>query len=256
MSYFSRTVRGVVSGSYIRAYPAPPGTGLVINGVPVKADNVSKADARVDLGVGADRSMIVEHVNGPSRLLGLTDLYIEGIATPWDFMRPEHRLVYSTGQPNSYVVGPPDGCLNPDFVEAVLAAGVGELPGPRRRRTVEERVHFEIHGGHIDLLPAPFGAGITLNLRLGSHAIRDFHFDPQRGLGDTRLLRTIVNSPTPFIIGLEDPRSATHAVGDVCADLAGVGGFTDLYVEAELSFFYHALTIGAVRAARVREGEI
>ncbi|MFZ5632012.1 MAG: hypothetical protein ACOY40_04130 [Bacillota bacterium] len=246
----------VVAGIYIKASPAPPGTGLVINGVPVKPGNVAKADARVDLGVGLNRSLIVEHVTGPSRLLGLTDVFLEGIATPWDFMRPEHRLVYSTGQPNSFVVGPPDGRLNPDFVEAVLAAGVRELPGPRRRRTVEERVHFEIHGGYIDLLPAPFGAGITLNLRLGPHVVSDFHFDPQEGLEDKEFLRTIVNSPTPFLIGWEDPRAATHAIGDVCGDLTGVGGFSDLNVEAELSFFYHALTIGAVRAARVREGEI
>lgn len=252
---FSRTVAGTAAGAFIRAVPAPPGTGLVINGVPVNPGSVAKADVRVDLGAGTARSLIVEHVTGPAKLLGLTDALVEGIATPWDFMRPEHRLVYSTGQPNSFVVGPPDGRLNPDFAEAVLASGTKEIPGPRVRRTVEERVHFEAFGGYIDLLPAPFGTGITLNFHLGHHVVKDFHFDPQKGLEDLDLLRTIVNSPTPFLIGWEDPRAATHAIGDVCGDLAGVGGLTDLYVEARLNFFYHALTIGAVRAARFREGE-
>jgi len=256
VEFFSRTLSGEAAGSYVRARPAPPGTGLLINGVPVRRENVAKADARVDLGQGPDRSLIVEHVTGPVKLLGLTDLIIEGIATPWDFMRPEHRLVYSTGQSNSFVVGPPDGRLNPDLAEAVLAAGISSLPGPRRRRTVAERVRFEAFGGCIELLPAPFGAGLNLNFSLGPHVIKDFHLDPQQGLADLELLRKIVNSPTPFLIGWDDPRSATHAIGDVCGDLAGVGGFTDLYVEARLNFFYHALTIGAARAARHREGEI
>lgn len=254
--YFSRTLKDIAAGKYVKAFPAPPGTGLVINGVPVKPGSVAKADARVDLGEGAGRTMIVEHVTGPSKLLGLTDLVVEGIATPWDFMRPEHRLAYSTGQPNSFVVGPPDGCLNPHFVEAVLAAGITELPGSRLRRTVAEEVHFEVFGGYIDLIPAAFGSGITLNFGFGPHRVRDFCFDPQKGLPDLQFLKTIVNSPTPFLIGMDDPRAATHAIGDVCGDLAGVGGLTDVCVDARLSFFYHALTIGAVRAARFREGEI
>lgn len=253
--YFSRTVADTAAGAYVKAAPAPPGTGLVINGVPVNPGSVAKAGARVDIGAEPARSMIVEHVTGPAKLLGLTDLLVEGVATPWDFMRPEHRLVYSTGQSNSFVVGPPDGRLNPDFAESVLAAGIRETPGPRRRRTVAERVHFEAHGGYLDLLPAPFGSGITLNFTLGPHVIKDFHFDPLKGLEDLDLLRTILNSPTPFLIGWEDPRAATHAIGDVCGDLAGVGGLTDLYVEARLNFFYHALTVGAVRTARFREGE-
>lgn len=254
--YFSRTVKGEAAGSCVRAAPAAPGSGLIINGVQVTPGTVAKADARVDLGAGLRRSMIVEHVTGPVSLLGLTDVEVEGLATPWDYMRPEHRLVYCTGQSNRFVVGPPDGRLNPDFAEAVLAAGIEERPGKRRRRTVAEKVRFEIYGGFIELLPAPPGSGVALNLRLGPHVVKDFHFDPQKGLEDIELLLTIVNSPTPFLIGLEDPRSATHAIGDVCGDLTGVGGFTDLYVEAELCLFYHALTIGAVRAARVQEGVI
>lgn len=256
MEIFSRTVKDIVIGNYIKAFPAPPGTGLVINGVPVSMDYVAKADSRVDIGSWLNRSMTIEHVTGPVKLLGFTDLMIEGIATHWDFMRPGHRLAYSIGQSNKFVVGPPDGRLNPDFVEAVLATGIKETPGIQRRRTVKEKVHYEIYGGVINLLPAPFGSGVTLKLRLGSHVVRGFHFDPQKGLEDIFTLRTIVNSITPFIIGREDPQSINHAIGDVCGDLMGVGGFTDLYVEAELCLSYHALTIGAAREARVREGEM
>lgn len=252
---FSRTVPEVVTSPYIQASPAPPGTGLIINGVPAIPDKVAKADARVDLGSGLTRSLIVEHVTGPCKLLGLTDLIVDGIATLWDFMRPEHRLVYSLGQPNSFVVGPPDGCLNPGFVEAVLAKGTTTTPGPRRRRTVVEEVCYMVHGGYIVLRPVPFGEGVTMNLRLGINKIENFHFDPQEGLDNLDLLRKVVNSPTPFLLGMDDPRAITHALGDVSGDLTGIGGFTDLYVESTLSFYYHALTIGAVRKARIREWE-
>lgn len=247
---FSRTLKNTVTGRYIKAVPARPGSGLTINGVAVIPENVVKADVRVDLGTGMHRSMIIEHVTGPVRLLGLTDLAVEGLPGPWDFMRPEHRFAYSTGQESRFVVGPPDGCLHPDFVAAALATGSQETPGGRRSRTVAGTVRYESGGGFIELRPAPPGTGVTLNLRLGTHEIRGFHFDPLNGLSDHEFLERIVSSPTPFLIGPDDPRALTHAVGDVCGDLTGVGGFTDLAVDAELCFFYHALTIGAVHRAR------
>ena len=56
-------------------------------------------------------------------------------------------------------------------------------------------------------------------------------------------------STAPYL-SPNDDEAVAHAVADLVSDIAVIGGFDDLVVEADLAGAYHALTIGAARKAR------
>lgn len=240
-----RTVVEPFEASEVHVEPATE-PGIRVNGVPADLDNVQKADVRVDLLGAAGRVFVVEHVLAPLGLAGVTAAEVAGTRDAWSFARPEHRFTYSRGGTPDRVVGHPAGYPNPAIAEGVQAVGVHQQADPVRQ-TVEEPVTVARDGGAVTLRPREAGTGIRFEVRFrGEEFVAAV--DPA-GETDPDLVRDVVNSQTPFLT--ESPSEGiTHAVADLVSDVAVIGGFTDLVVEAELNEAYHALTVGAARRAR------
>lgn len=243
-----RTVGEAFEASEVRVEPANE-PGVRVNGVPADVDHVQKADVRVDLYGPAGRSFVVEHVLAPLGLSGVTAAEVVGTRDAWSFARPEHRFTYSRGGAPSRVVGHPAGYPNPAIASAVREVGVDELAEPVRR-SVEEPVSVERDGGAVTLRPGEPRTGIRFEIQYrGEELVATV--DPA-GETDPEVVTEVVNSQTPFLT--ESPTEGiTHAVADLVSDIAVIGGFSDLIVEAELNDAYHALTIGTARRAHERD---
>lgn len=247
-----RTVAEPVEGTEVRVEPADS-QGIRINGIPATLDAVGKADVRVDLVAHAvsssddrRRSFVAEHVLGPLGLRGVTAAEVVGIRDQWDFARPEHRFCYAAGLKPGNVGGHPAGLPNPALASALDDVElVGE--GTHSRETVTEAVSFSANGGHIELRPRAFGAGIRFEAQYGE-ATTVAEVDP-RGRTDDSLVDSVTHSTTPYL-SPTDEEAVTHAIADLVSDIAVLGGFDDLVVEADLAGAYHALTIGVARKAR------
>lgn len=238
-----RTIARPVEGTEVRVEPSDS-PGIEVNGVPATVDYVGKADVRVDL-VSETRSFVVEHVLGPLGLRGVTAANVVGISESWDFARPEHRFCYAAGLGPDSVVGHPAGLPNPALAEALGEVELVE-GDPRPRQTVTEPVTFAANGGEIELRPREPGTGIRFDVQYGDAAITA-DVDP-RGHNDEELIDSVTASTTPYLSPTEE-EAVTHSIADLVSDVAVVGGFDDLAVEAELAGAYHALTVGAARKA-------
>lgn len=247
-----RTVAEPVSGTEVRVEPADS-DGIRVNGLPATLDAVGKADVRVDLVAHAAsasndrrRSFVVEHVLGPLGLRGVTAAEVVGIRDQWDFARPEHRFCYAAEMTPGNVGGHPAGLPNPALASALTDVELvrDEI---HSRETVTEPVSFSANGGHIELRPRAFGAGIRFEVSYGD-ATTVAEVDP-RGHTDEDLINAVVTSTTPYL-SPTDEEAVTHAIADLVSDVAVIGGFDDLVVEADLAGAYHALTIGVAQKAR------
>lgn len=243
-----RTLSAPVAGTEVRVEPKRT-PGIDINGAPADLDHVVKADVRVDLSAAGTRSFVVEHVLGPLGLRGVTAARVEGSVETWDFARPEHRFCYSTGDPPSRVVGHPAGLPNPDLAAALGDVGVDVVDSSPARTTVSEAVSVTAGGGRLTLRPRRYGAGIRFEATYGD-ASMTAEVDPL-GETDETLVGQVTTSTTPYL-SPDDDEAVTHAVADLVSDIAVIGGFDDLVVDANLGEGYHALTIGAARAAHDR----
>jgi hypothetical protein len=242
-----RTIAEPVVGKDVRIEPADT-PGITVNGVPADIDHVQKADVRVDLVADDTRSFVVEHVLGPLGLCGVTAAEVTGIRTAWAFERPEHRFCYSRGFDPHHVVGHPAGLPNPTLVNAVNNVETVTKNEPIRR-TVSEPVSFSGEEGDITLRPSEKESGVRFDVSLQGASIVTA-VDPA-GETDPELVEQVTNATTPYLA--PDPTEAvTHAIADLVSDVAIIGGFEDLVVEADLSGGYHALTLGVVRTAHER----
>jgi hypothetical protein len=246
-----RTVASPVEGTEVRVEPKDS-PGIEVNGVPATVDYVGKVDVRVDLVdetrsdlVNGTRSFVVEHVLGPLGLRGVTAANVVGIREEWDFARPEHRFCYAAEMGPESVVGHPAGLPNP-----ALAAALDEVEfatvEPRARQTVSEPVSFAANGGEIELRPRERGAGIRFDVQYGDATITA-EVDPH-GDNDEELVDAVTNSTTPYLSPSE-AEAVTQSIADLVSDVAVIGGFDDLVVDAELAGAYHALTVGAAAKA-------
>lgn len=257
-----RTIAEPVEGHDVRVEPSDS-PGIEVNGVPATLDAVGKADVRVDLvggesarsngddtrsgsSVNGTRSFVVEHVLGPLGLQGVTAANVVGVRDEWDFARPEHRFCYAAELGPRNVVGHPAGLPNPAIADALGDVDVVE-GDPRPRQTVSEPVSHSANGGHIEVRPREYGAGVRFEAAFGDATITA-EVDP-RGGNDDDLVDAVTNSTTPYL-SPTDEEAVTHAVADLVSDVAVIGGFDDAVVEADLADAYHALTIGVARAAR------
>lgn len=222
--------------------------GIRVDGVPATVDAVQKADVRVDLlGDDGGRSFIVEHALAPLGLCGVTAAEVRGIGTDWSFERPEHRFCYARGDDPSRVVGSPEGLPNPAVVEHVREVGVvGEV---EVRRTVAESVTADNDGGEVTLHPRDVGEGIRFEVSFRGEAFTA-EVDPA-GETDPALVDRVVAATTPFLSDSPE-EGVVHAVADLVSDVAIIGGFEDLVVEADLGQAYHLATIDAARRAHER----
>lgn len=238
-----RTIAEPVEGSEVRVTPSDS-PGIDVNGVPATLDAVAKADVRVDLANGT-RTFVVEHVLGPLGLRGITAANVVGVRDEWDFSRPEHRFCYATGLGPEHVVGHPGGLPNPEISAALGDVDVVERnPGPRQ--TVSEPVTYTANGGQIELRPRERGAGVRFDVQYGDATVTA-NVDPC-GHTDEDLVESVSSATTPYLSPTE-AEAVTHSVADLVSDVAVIGGFDDLVVDATLADAYHALTVGAAHKA-------
>ena len=244
-----RTVAEPFEAESVAVAPAEE-PGIRINGAPATVEAVRKADVRVDLLGGEDgrRSFVVEHALAPLGLCGVTAAEVTGIETEWSFARPEHRFCYARGDDPSHVVGSPLGLPNPAVVEG--AREVGVVGEPSVRRTVAEPVTADTEGGTVTLRPRERGSGIRFEVSFrGESFVAEV--DPA-GETDPKLIDSVVSATTPFLT--ESAREGVvHSVADLVSDVAVIGGFEDLVVEADLGNAYHLATVGAARLAHERD---
>lgn len=227
---------------------------ILINGVEAIPENAVKYDARVDImdPRSRKRCFLVEHVLGPLRLAGITNAEVVGTDKEWNFLRPEHRFAYSIGLEPGVVVGEEDGRQRPALAD--LLDKLNELVIRIEcdvYKSVAQEVNYENidpfgYKGRITLKPLKPNEGIVLNVTLFSNSIEGVLIG-EDGLKDRTLLKKILQAQTPFLIGLNTKEALLHAIGDVTADIVGLGGLTDVEITAELNFFYHALTVGAIK---------
>ena len=244
-----RTVAEPFEAESVAVAPAEE-PGIRVNGAPATVDAVRKADVRVDLLAEAEnrRSFVVEHALAPLGLCGVTAAEVTGIETEWAFERPEHRFCYARGDEPSAVVGDPRGLPNPAVVEGIREVGVvGETDV---RRTVAEPVTADNEGGTVTLRPREPGAGVRFEVSFrGEEFVAEV--DPAGGT-DPALVDRVVAATTPFLT--DSPREGiVHSVADLVSDVAVIGGFEDLVVEAALGEAYHLATVGAARLAHERD---
>jgi len=251
----SITVSKPVRGSVVEVLPASPGTGLVLNGIPVKVENVIHHEFRVDLRSGENYAFIVEHPLGSVRLFAIRDALIRGIREKWDFTRPEDRYAYSIGLGPDSVVGPPDGSISGGLVEAITKVGVKIQDVDIPEYTVARHVEYKTSdGGYIKIDPAPAGYGVDIRLRLHGIGPIEAHLDLKEGLKPRELILKVGRSTTPFLQGPNE-EALHHALGDLLGDITGTGGLDDVYIDANLTYFYHLLTIGIVKKAEIVEAK-
>lgn len=242
-----RTVAEPFEAESVAVAPAEE-PGIRVNGVPATVDAVQKADVRVDLLGEGGRSFVVEHALAPLGLCGVTAAEVTGTETEWSFPRPEHRFCYARGDDPSGVVGSPEGLPNPAVVEGVREVGVvGE---PEVRRTVTESVTARNEGGEVTLHPREPGSGIRFEVSFRGEEFTA-EVDPA-GETDPALVDRVVAATTPFLTDSPE-EGVVHAVADLVSDVAVIGGFEDLVVEADLGRAYHLATVGAARLARERD---
>lgn len=244
-----RTPAREVTGSEVRVRPSDE-PGIRFDGVEATLENVSKADVRVDVGEGRERSFVVEHVLGVLGMFGVTAADVAGLGEEWDFARPEHRFCYSVGSGPDRVVGHPAGLPNPGLAAALAEAGVeGSV---ETRTTVARKVTHEFGGGRIVIRPREYGAGVRFEARYeGATYAADV--DPKGGT-DSDVVDAVTHSQTPFLSSSPE-EAVTHAIADLVSDVAVLGGLDDAHVEADLGEAYHGLTIDSVRTAH-EEGAV
>ncbi|MFP8955440.1 hypothetical protein ACLI4Y_01840 [Natrialbaceae archaeon A-CW3] len=247
-----RTVTEPAEGEFVRIEPSDE-PGIRINGIPATLEHVRKADVRVDLvdsleGVSRNRAFVVEHVLGPLRLCGVTAANVVGIATEWDFTRPEHRICYSSERGPDAVVSHPAGLPNPALARAVADVGT-ERRGTERRSTVAEPISFETNGGEITVSPRDAGAGVELDL---SYDGERFTAEVPADGAEPAVTEAITTSTTPYLAP-DAAVAVTHSAADVLSDVVVIGGLDDVRIEADLGGAYHALTIGVAQRAHERD---
>ena len=136
---------------------------------------------------------------------------------------------------------------NPALAAAVADAGT-EPTAARARGTVAEPMTFAVDGGEIRIEPRPFAAGAVLDLAYGDAT---FACELPPGGADPGTVTAVTGATTPYLAP-DDEEAVTHAVADVVSDVVVLGGLEDVRIEATLGDAYHALTVGAARAARER----
>jgi len=251
----------IVSGNVvILPMKKPEGGKIIINGIEAKPENVVKYDARVDMmdPTTKKRCFIIEHVLGPLRMLGVTDAIVLGLDKTWNFLRPEHRFAYSLGLTPEVVVGREDGKQRPKL-EGIIDS-VRLKTDKQFYVTVAQEVYFKTvdifgHKGEITIAPLPPESGIVLNIELFKNSIEDIRLG-ENGLEDKHLAKKILDARTPFLIGIEKEEALFHAIGDVIADTVGLGRLTDAKIDVKLNFFYHSLTVGAIKRAKIIRREV
>jgi hypothetical protein len=247
---YLHTLRKTLETAVIRVSPARPGSGITLNGIPANPRYVVRGDSNVVLREGSKYAFTVEHPLSLLRMCGIHDASVEGIEEKWEFARPQHRAAYALMLRPSAVLGSPDGTISGGLIESV-SEEVVDSRIERSELTVSEEISVTTEeGGKLEVLPAPRGTGLDIELYLATLGPLKANFNPEYGLKPYELRLRVGKSVTAFIKGPVE-ESLYHALGDIIGDLAGTGGIDDAHVKAKFMRRYHHLTMSAVKKARL-----
>ncbi|MBN2152072.1 MAG: hypothetical protein JW839_11535 [Candidatus Lokiarchaeota archaeon] len=247
-----QTIDAPVRGGTFSIAPGKPGSGIVINGIPVRLANIIHGDHRVDIRQGRNVALIVEHPVAVATLFGIHDAAITGNRQTWDFYRAADREAHARGLKPDAVLGLADGSIGGDMAGPLGRAATVDGGLPLDLHTVAERVEIEKDDGNWVSIQPPAPGARVLNVAVSMFNLGPLQatLDPVKGLlditgsGDIRF--EILRARSAAVIGLKE-EALLHALGDVVADIAGTGGIRAGSVEARLTMGYHKATIGLVQ---------
>ncbi|MEX2684951.1 MAG: hypothetical protein Q6373_025475 [Candidatus Sigynarchaeota archaeon] len=247
-----QTIGAPVVGGTFKIEPGQPGTGLVINGIPLQPVNIIHADHRVDIRQGYNVALIVEHPVAAATLFAIHDAKITGNRKSWDFYRAADREAHARGLKPDAVLGLADGSIGRDVAEQMRRTAIVESDVPLVINTVAEPAVIEKDDGNwISIHPAIKGVHV-LDISVSMFNLGPLHatLDPVKGLlddaGTSDLKIDVLNARSSAVIGLKQ-EGLLHALGDIVADIAGTGNIRAGKIDARLSIGYHKASIGLVQ---------
>jgi hypothetical protein len=249
-----QTIDAPVRGKTFTIAPGQPGSGLVINSIPLHHSRIIHAEHRVDIREGHNVAFIIEHPVAVATIFGIHDAAITGNREAWDFYRAADREAHARGLDPPTVLGPADGSIGADVAGQLERSTTIDQQVPLAVHGVKERVEFAVDDGNsISILP-PQPGKLVLDVSVSMFNLGPFQatLDPVKGLldgtgaGEVRF--QVLRARSAAVVGLKD-EALLHALGDVVADIAGMGGIRAGKVDARLSMKYHQATVGAVKLA-------
>ncbi len=249
MANFRQTISKPVKTKIVEVRPAPPGTGIVINGIPGSVENVAHCEWRVDYRLGKRMAYLVEHPLASLKIMGIHDAIVEGIEKNWDFTRPEHRAAYARGLNPAAVVGPPDGTPSGGLIEEIEKVGIAKSDVKYDETSIVTEIIHETPAGKIWLSPAPRGFGLKIKIHFDKGSLEGI-VDPYQGLISDDQKNKVTKATTPFLVGFSE-EGKVHALADVIGDIGGTGRIDNAVIEFWPRGFYHSVTIGAAKKARI-----
>ncbi len=252
-----QTIDALVRGNTFTIAPGQPGSGLVINGIHFRPSQVIHAEHRVDIREGNNVAFIVEHPVAVATIFGIHDADIIGNREAWDFYRAADREAHARGLDPSTVLGPGDGSIGADVADQLGLSTTIDQRVPLEVHGVKERVEFAVDDGNSISIMPPAQGRLALDVSVSMFNLGPFQatLDPVKGLldgtgaGDVRF--RVLRARSAAVVGLKD-EALLHALGDVVADIAGMGGIRAGVIDARLSMKYHQVTVGAVKRAIAR----
>jgi hypothetical protein len=225
--------------------------GLTVNGIPVSPEAVIFAETRVDISDGTSTALLVEHPLALTAIFGIQDVAISGTRVEWDFSRASDKDARAKGLTPAAIVGLSDGSIGADVADQIREMNLVTSDESLQLATVSEPVEYTAgEGNHARLEPNEDpDVGLEISVSLFSMKPVRAILHPEGLLdenGDPGIRFKVLQARTPAVIGLQEEASY-HALGDVCADIAALGGIRCGRLEVSLARRYHAVTIGLVR---------
>ncbi len=249
---YRRALGTVVHGDTCTYQPGSPGQGIVINGVQVTPSNIIHFEHRVDITDGNNYGFIIEHPVAVLATLGIHDAVVDGCRKEWDFYRSTDREAYARGLAPKSVLGLADGSVGSDVAGVAGSIDIKSTSVLLPVVTVIREACFAIAPQNsITIKPRLDGkTALDISVRFLNMGPLEAVYDPCRGLlspdGGDGIKATVLRARSGAVIGPVD-EALYHALGDVVADIAGVGGINKGRVEASLGMGYHKATIGLVK---------
>lgn len=252
-----QTISTEVRGKAFSIAPAPPGSGLIINGITLHPSRVIHSEHRVDIRDRDRFAFIIEHPVAVATALGIHDAIITGTRESWDFYRASDREAHARDLTPSAILGLADGSIGADMAEAIDRVSILSSSTPLELFGVKSHQDFVAgEGNKISIEPAAPGQhdlDITVQfLNLGPLHVT---LDPEKGLRGERADEDIkiaaLRARSGAVIGPKD-EALLHAAGDVIADIAGTGNIRAGKIDAKLSMGYHKVSIGIVKQLHAR----
>ncbi|MEE8167313.1 MAG: hypothetical protein V3T58_00370 [Candidatus Hydrothermarchaeales archaeon] len=211
----------------------PHSRGFLINDIPATLANVTRNDYRVDLMLGDKAAFLVEHVLGCLLLAGVTSAKVYGTATKYDLSRQSFKDALKLGLPPSSVIGNPYGTLDTKLYNKLVDATVEDKE--RAKVGIAREAEFSSPYGTIKVSPSDEFEVCVSHGKL----LYEFSFEEEK-------IMEVVRARTPYLDGL-DERTIPHVVGDVVADIWGMGGINCAKIEIIPRREYHRITIDILR---------